>query len=83
MTWSSTAGAGRWVHLAGVYDGATLQLWVNGVPVAAARETVAGTITPYGGALVIGAHPYWRWRRFEGEIAEVRVWSTALASTAR
>ncbi|MCP4661775.1 MAG: PASTA domain-containing protein, partial [bacterium] len=80
VTWSSTAGAGRWLHLAGVYDGTTLQLYVNGVPVAEARETVAGTITPYGGALVIGAHPYWRWRRFEGEIAEVRVWSTALVA---
>ncbi|MCP4656293.1 MAG: PASTA domain-containing protein, partial [bacterium] len=77
VRWASTADAGRWLHLAGVYDGATLQLWVDGVAVPAARETVSGAITAYGGNLVIGGHPFWASRHFRGQIAEVRVWSSA------
>ncbi|MCP4668154.1 MAG: LamG domain-containing protein, partial [Deltaproteobacteria bacterium] len=33
VRWPSVGGAGRWLHLAGVYDGEAIQLYVHGVPV--------------------------------------------------
>jgi hypothetical protein len=67
--------ANTWVHVAAVYDGQQLALYVNGV-----RKSImplTGSITPYPGALGIGYNTYWGDRRFGGQLAEVRLWNRA------
>lgn len=66
---------GQWIHLAGVYNGQALQLYLNGV--LKGSVTVSGPITPYLGDLNLGRNPRWTDRFFAGQIAEARVWSTA------
>jgi hypothetical protein len=65
-----------WHHLAGVRQGGTLTLFIDGVPVAVGGDGPAGSIAPgtdvpllLGGGTRAG---------FEGELASVRLWSRAL-----
>lgn len=70
--------ASKWYHLAGVFNGAKVVLYVNGM--AQSSGTLAGTLNNDAGRLLIGAgydggviqsH-------FNGEIDEVRVWDTQI-----
>ncbi len=70
---------GRWVHLAGVYDGSTVQLYVNGV--LEASEAIAGTLTVYPGPLLFGQNSYWKARSFAGVVADVRLWERPRSGT--
>lgn len=65
--------SGTWYHLAGVVDGHTARLFVNGVQVAAVDYT--GTWTPDPGVRYIGRSisPH----AFQGTVDEVRFWSYA------
>jgi hypothetical protein len=63
----------RWYHVAGVYDGQMLRLYVNGV--LKTSVGASGTITQYPDVLSIGRNSYWPDRLFSGLIAEVRVWN--------
>ncbi len=78
---SSTAVAGRWTHVVGVYDDAadTIRLYVNGV--LEASTSAPGDFAATGG-LTIGAGKYnfTRGDLFPGDIDEVRTFRTALAS---
>lgn len=65
----------QWLHLAGVYDGESVRLYLNGV--LAASEEVTGTYTPYPGELRFGHNSWWLDRAFAGELAEVRLWRRA------
>jgi hypothetical protein len=68
------ADRNRWVHLCGVYDGATWLLYRNGVLVAHLADT---TGAPHvDAAWTIGASADGS-RYFSGNIGEVRVWGTA------
>lgn len=81
LTGPTAAADGRWHHLAAVRHGAGIQIYVDGLPVAAATS---GNTTPpldIGDSLplVIGttqqtAEPY---RQFGGYLAEVSFWNTA------
>ncbi|BAZ08367.1 LamG domain-containing protein [Calothrix sp. NIES-4071] len=64
---------GRWVHLAGVYDGATWRLYRNGVEVSMTR-TARGAI-PVNESWAIGARGTGTERFFQGQIDEVRIWN--------
>jgi hypothetical protein len=64
-----------WYHVAGVYDGQMLRLYVNGV--LKTSLSVSGSITQYPDVLSIGRNSYWPDRLFAGSIAEVRLWSRA------
>ena len=68
----------RWSHLAVTYDGATLQLYVNGARVSS--RAVTGTIPRSDDPSWIGGnHPYGEY--FDGLIDEVRVYDRVLTAS--
>lgn len=71
----------EWMHLAGVYDGTTVRLYINGVLDASTAHT--GNLTareaPRIGRLSNDAHPQTEY--FVGNIDEVRIWNTARTQT--
>lgn len=67
----------QWHHVAGVYDGQALRLFIDGKP---AGETAhSGPIAQHASAVNIGRNPDVRGRRFRGAIDEVRIHRRALA----
>ncbi len=66
---------GHWVHLAGLYDGARVVLYVNGVALASTDAT--GERTDAGMPLELGRSSADAERCFAGQLSEVRVWSVA------
>ena len=69
---------GTWAHLALTYDGATLNLYVNGV--LAATQAASGAIQASANPLWIGGNnPYGEY--FQGLIDEVRVYTRALSQS--
>ena len=80
----ASAGAiadGAWVHLAGVYDGAAMRVYVDGVEVGSTSKSGAITQSP-GTAVWIGSNPPSATSRpWEGAIDEVRVYERALTAT--
>jgi nitrogen fixation protein len=81
--WYATAPASvpmnQWSHVAGVYNGTSLSIYVNGalvgIPVSA-----PGQIAPSGNNLQIGHDPSNPSRFFNGMIDEAGVYNTALSS---
>ena len=74
---------GVWYHVAGVYDGSFINLYVNGV--LESRTAFTGTINNFQGNFNfnIGQWSYNgnAYRRFNGDIDEVTIWNTALTQT--
>ncbi len=74
---------GQWYHVAGVYDGSYVNIYVNGV--LESRYAQTGNINNYNGQynLVFGewANPGNAYRRFNGDIDEVSIWNVALTQT--
>jgi glucose/arabinose dehydrogenase len=67
-----------WTHLAAVYGGGTLRLFVNGAQVAS--RAVSGSMATSSSPLRIGGNAVWpEW--FAGLIDEVRVYNRALSAT--
>jgi hypothetical protein len=74
--------AGAWSHVAGVFDGSTWRLYVNGVQVAAKADTqgpIASSGTPLIGASLINTTIS---RFFKGSIGEVKISNVARAAAA-
>jgi hypothetical protein len=68
-----------WSHLAATYDGSTLTLYVNALPVGT-RAVSGGAMGASGGPLQIGGNATWgEW--FEGLVDDVRVYNRALNAT--
>ncbi|MBI2270175.1 MAG: LamG domain-containing protein [Bacteroidetes bacterium] len=71
---------GKWYHVAGVYDGGFINLYVNGI--LEARTVFTGDINNLQGnfKLVFGksANSGNSYRRFNGDIDEVSIWNSAL-----
>jgi hypothetical protein len=63
---------GAWYHIAGVYDGQALYIYLNGV--LKSGRPLKGSITLYPFGLGIGLNTYWPDRIFTGELAEIRLW---------
>jgi prepilin-type N-terminal cleavage/methylation domain-containing protein len=70
---------GTWTHIAGVYDGSSMRLYMNGTEVG--TSAVTGTIRTGGASVWIGANPPTvSDRPFEGRIDEIRVYDMALSA---
>ena len=69
----------QWSHVAGVFDGSTISLYVNGV-LATSPIATAGPIVPSGNDLHIGHDPSNPSRYFNGLIDEVSVYNTAFSA---
>ncbi|MFE6738653.1 LamG domain-containing protein [Streptomyces tubercidicus] len=77
---TTTVPTGGWHHVAGVYDGATMKIYIDGVQ--QASQAQSGKLTASTGtALTIGNSPADSTREFRGRIDEVRVYSRALSAT--
>ncbi|MFL6617364.1 MAG: LamG-like jellyroll fold domain-containing protein [Povalibacter sp.] len=68
----------EWHHIAGTYDGATFQLYVDGARVASLARTGAIAVTTT--SVTLGNRPTID-RGFDGLLDEVRIWSRALTQT--
>jgi Concanavalin A-like lectin/glucanases superfamily len=64
-----------WTHLAATFDGTTVRLFVNGLPVATSPQT--GALTTSNAVLTIGHNVYGE--HFAGLIDEVRLYNRALS----
>ena len=68
--------SGEWHHIAGVYNGNTMKLYIDGVERASRNKT--GLFPPGTGSFKIGKKSHhWSDDDFKGEIDEVRVWNIA------
>lgn len=68
----------KWQHIAGVYDGQYLYLYLNGVLVA---QQSVDTYSKSDGPLYIGESTAWSDREFNGGIDEVKIWKKALSAS--
>ncbi len=66
---------GRWYHLAGVYDGVFMKIYVDGILKATGRPTEG--INDAENNLFIGSSASYTSRTFNGMIDEVRIWNVA------
>ncbi len=77
---SAPAVPGVWAHVAGVYDGKSISLYINGV--LAATKTISSqpqALQDSTRPIVIGNHP--SWNAFAGQIDEVRLYDVSLSAT--
>jgi len=76
---TATVPTGGWHHVAGVYDGATMKVYIDGVERGSQAQT--GTIAASTGtALMVGNCPADSTRKFVGAIDEPRVYTRALSA---
>lgn len=80
-TSSSVMSTGRWYHVAGVFDGDSVRVFLNGEQVAS--QVYKGTMGPSTGyALRIGKLAAGKGRTFDGVIDNVRIWDTCITPSA-
>jgi hypothetical protein len=79
--WAGSVGGnaanGVWTHVAGTYDGTTINLYVNGILAQSAFQQ--GTIVPSSNPLYLGRDPANLGREFRGLIDEPAIYSRALS----
>lgn len=75
---NATFGVGEWVHLAGVYNGSTMVLYVNGSFDASTNKS--GNLIVNNDPVWFGNQPTTQNRPWGGEIADCRVYSRALSA---
>ncbi len=68
---------GHWRHIAGVLDGTTISLHVDGVPDASAESSPKISVNDH--AVLIGANDQAKGRLFRGLIDDVRIYDRALS----
>ena len=73
---TTTVSAGTWYHVACVYDGANMILYVNGV--AEDTDASTGSIDNDDASFTIGAREAGMDRFFKGYLANMGLWSRAL-----
>jgi hypothetical protein len=73
-----TAETGKWLHLAGVYNGEHEALFVDGVEVAANPCTKLMSVSPR--SVRVGRGPFAQDRRFHGVIDEVAMFDIGLTA---
>jgi hypothetical protein len=71
---STTLTAGQWHHIACVYNGSTIKIYIDGIEESSTNAT--GSISTYSTSLYIGAYSGpTSIGSFDGLIDEVRIWS--------
>ncbi|MFE7392582.1 LamG domain-containing protein [Streptomyces sp. NPDC057582] len=75
---TATVPTSGWHHVAGVYDGATMKIYIDGVEQATRSQT--GSLTASSTPVVIGNCPSDGTRKFVGSIDEPRVHKRALSA---
>ncbi|MBL0097112.1 MAG: T9SS type A sorting domain-containing protein [Bacteroidetes bacterium] len=78
-SWKSAASpsvmlTNRWYHIAGVFDGSYVILYINGEMIA---RTPAAALSVSPTDLLIGESPTWSGRTFNGRMDEIRIWNIA------
>jgi hypothetical protein len=73
---SDKLSLGRWVHLAGTYDGQTMRIYVDGVQSGSADR--GGDVAPSGRDLFLGSFSIDHDAHFTGILDEVRLYDRAL-----
>ncbi|MGM5480079.1 MAG: DUF2341 domain-containing protein [Nanobdellota archaeon] len=70
---------GEWYHVAGVYDGSNIRLYVNGEEIDSGSHS--GTVNPSTSDLYVGARYVYGStdREFNGSIDEVKYWNRSLS----
>jgi len=71
---TTTLNKSQWYHVAAIYDGSTVKLFLNGLMV----NSVAATGTIPSNILTLGKNPSTSSNFFKGKIDEVRVFNVAL-----
>ena len=72
----SVMGINQWYHVAGVYDGNTVKVYINGI-LQATNATTGTHNTSTGTAMFLGDNPTWTGRLINGQIDEARIWNVA------
>lgn len=75
LTTSMTFETNKWYHIAIVFDGSTLRLYVNGKE-QASKQATRGAVNLYNGVFNFGYS--YNGRYLDGSISEARIWSKAL-----
>jgi hypothetical protein len=78
-TTAAVMGLNSWYHVAGVFDGTTISVYINGNLQASAPA--AGVISTGTSTMYIGENPTWTGRLFDGTIDEVRIWNVARSAS--
>lgn len=79
LTYALPLNVSQWYHVAAVYGGGSLKLYLNGVMVSS--QAVAGIIAADPSSLTIGRDPVTATKYFNGKVDEVRVFNVALTDT--
>lgn len=74
---SALAPLNQWAHVAGVFNGSMIRLYLNGAQVASAAAV--GTLRDSPRPIAIGNHP--SWNAYAGLLDEVRLYNSALSAT--
>lgn len=75
-TTEAIMGLDTWYHLACVYDGSSISLFINGI--LQSSNAVIGNLDPgTGTTLFFGDNPTWSGRFFHGSVDDVRIWNIA------
>lgn len=72
---TTTIPVGAWTHIAGVYDGTNITVYVNGTPESSAPLTAQLRDSNLG--LFIGKAPWTGYNNYNGQMDEVRLWRVA------
>lgn len=69
-------GTNAWYHVAGVYNGSQVKLYINGI--LQGSEDAEGDLTAGTGVVMnLGDNPTWPGRFWNGKLDEIRVWEHA------
>ena len=68
----------KWVHLAGVWDGSKLMIYVNGALIATKTGVTGANLTSTTNSVVIGYESAGTGEPLNGSVDEVRIWNRAL-----
>ncbi|MEL7408479.1 MAG: LamG-like jellyroll fold domain-containing protein, partial [Cyanobacteria bacterium J06558_2] len=76
ITGSTNVNDGQWHHVAAVYDGSQMRLYIDGQ--LDAQRSTTGAIPTNNYDVLIGENDQRRGRYFEGQIDDVRIWNQGL-----